>query len=111
MFIPKAPTGREGVQRGSVLDLPLYPGDPLSPGWASEPGSKRLPLSEAQTMMKIPVLPDLLWRTRNRCSPISPAPSLPNPGAALCPSLITSAPVPTERPSERRDGQLDAPAL
>ena len=47
----------QGVQRGSVLDLPLYPGDPLSPGWASEAGSKRLPLSEAQTLMKIPVLP------------------------------------------------------
>jgi N-acetylated-alpha-linked acidic dipeptidase len=47
----------QGVQRGSMLDLPLYPGDPLSPGWASEPGSKRLPLNEAQTIMKIPVLP------------------------------------------------------
>jgi N-acetylated-alpha-linked acidic dipeptidase len=47
----------QGVQRGSILDLALYPGDPLSPGWASEPGSKRLPLSEAQTIMKIPVLP------------------------------------------------------
>ncbi len=47
----------QGVQRGSVLDLPLYPGDPLSPGWASEPGSKRLSISEAQTIMKIPVLP------------------------------------------------------
>ena len=47
----------QGVQRGSVLDLPLYPGDPLSPGWASEPGAKRLSLAEAQTIMKIPVLP------------------------------------------------------
>ncbi len=46
-----------GVQRGSVLDLTLYSGDPLSPGWASEPGSRRLPLSEAGTMMKLPVLP------------------------------------------------------
>ncbi|MES1260476.1 MAG: M28 family peptidase, partial [Acidobacteriota bacterium] len=35
----------------------LSPGDPLSPGWASEPGSKRLPLTEATTLMKIPVLP------------------------------------------------------
>ena len=26
----------EGVQRGSVMDMPVYPGDPLSPGWASE---------------------------------------------------------------------------
>ncbi|MBV9296060.1 MAG: M28 family peptidase [Acidobacteriaceae bacterium] len=47
----------DGVQRGSVLDMPLYPGDPLSPGWASEKGSKRLALSEAKTLMKIPVLP------------------------------------------------------
>ena len=46
-----------GVQRGSVMDMVLYPGDPLSPGWASEPGSKRLPLSEAATLMKIPVIP------------------------------------------------------
>ncbi len=47
----------EGVQRGSVMDMPLYPGDPLSPGWASEKGSKRLAISEAKTLMKIPVLP------------------------------------------------------
>ena len=47
----------DGVQRGSVMDMVLYPGDPLSPGWASEPGSKRLPLSEATTLMKIPVIP------------------------------------------------------
>ncbi|MBV9155196.1 MAG: M28 family peptidase, partial [Acidobacteriaceae bacterium] len=46
-----------GVQRGSVLDMPLYSGDPLSPGWASEKGSKRLAISEAKTLMKIPVLP------------------------------------------------------
>jgi N-acetylated-alpha-linked acidic dipeptidase len=48
---------REGAQRGSVMDMVLYPGDPLSPGWASEPGSKRLTLSEAKTLMKIPVIP------------------------------------------------------
>jgi N-acetylated-alpha-linked acidic dipeptidase len=47
----------DGVQRGSVLDVTLYPGDPLSPGWASEPGSRRLALTEAQTVMNIPVLP------------------------------------------------------
>lgn len=47
----------QGVQRGSLLDLSLYPGDPLSPGWASEAGSKRLTIAEAQTIMKIPVLP------------------------------------------------------
>jgi N-acetylated-alpha-linked acidic dipeptidase len=40
-----------------VMDMPLYPGDPLSPGWASEAGSKRLTRSEAKSLMKIPVLP------------------------------------------------------
>ena len=47
----------DGVQRGSVLDMVLYPGDPLSPGWASEAGSKRLSIAEATTLMKIPVIP------------------------------------------------------
>ena len=46
-----------GAQRGSVLDIAQFPGDPLSPGFASVPGAKRLPLSEARTLMKIPVLP------------------------------------------------------
>lgn len=48
---------KDGVQRGSVMDMSVYPGDPLSPGWASEKGSRRLPLSEAKTLQKIPVLP------------------------------------------------------
>src|SRR3954451_15070791 len=57
-FYPKGPfRPPQGVQRGSVLDMPLYVGDPLSPGWASEKGSRRLKLSEAETLMKIPVLP------------------------------------------------------
>jgi N-acetylated-alpha-linked acidic dipeptidase len=55
---PKGPMRPlEGVQRGSVMDMPLYPGDPLSPGWASEKGSKRLTIAEAKSLMKIPVLP------------------------------------------------------
>jgi len=55
---PKGPMRpSDGVQRGSVLDMPLYPGDPLSPGWASEKGSKRLSMAEAKSLMKIPVLP------------------------------------------------------
>ena len=55
---PKGPMRpADGVQRGSVMDMALYPGDPLSPGWASEPGSKRLNRDEAKTLLKIPVLP------------------------------------------------------
>ncbi len=56
--LPKGPfRPADGVQRGSVLDLGVQPGDPLSPGWASEPGSKRLALAEATTIQRIPVLP------------------------------------------------------
>jgi N-acetylated-alpha-linked acidic dipeptidase len=48
---------RDGVQRGSVMDMPLYPGDPLTPGVGATPDAKRLPLSEVKTFTKIPVLP------------------------------------------------------
>ncbi len=46
-----------GVQRGSVADMPLYPGDPLTPGVGATKDAKRLSLSEAKTLTKIPVLP------------------------------------------------------
>ncbi len=66
----------QGVQRGSVMDMPLYVGDPLSPGWASEPGSKRLPLSEATVLMKIPVMPisyeDASGFLRHLTGPVAP---------------------------------------
>ena len=46
-----------GVQRGSVADMPLYPGDPLTPGIGATKGAKRLALADAKTITKIPVLP------------------------------------------------------
>ncbi len=46
-----------GVQRGSVMDMPVYPGDPLTPGWASVAGGRKLAPAEAVTLLKIPVLP------------------------------------------------------
>ncbi len=48
---------KDGVQRGSVADMPTYSGDPLTPGVGATPDAKRLPLSEATTLTKIPVLP------------------------------------------------------
>ena len=51
-FRPKA-----GVQRGSVMDMPVYPGDPLTPGVGATKDAKRLNRSDAVTIMKIPVLP------------------------------------------------------
>ncbi len=46
-----------GTQRGSVLDMPQFPGDPLTPGYGATPDAERLPLEEAQGLMPIPVLP------------------------------------------------------
>jgi N-acetylated-alpha-linked acidic dipeptidase len=46
-----------GVQRGSVADMTLYPGDPLTPGIGATALAKRLPISEAPAILKIPVLP------------------------------------------------------
>jgi N-acetylated-alpha-linked acidic dipeptidase len=48
---------REGVQRGSVLDMPLYAGDPLTPGVGATADARRLDRSEAPVMPKIPVQP------------------------------------------------------
>ncbi|MEJ7847640.1 MAG: M28 family metallopeptidase [Pyrinomonadaceae bacterium] len=46
-----------GIQRGSVMDMPLYPGDPLTKGIGATKGAKRLARKNAETLTKIPVLP------------------------------------------------------
>ena len=48
---------RDGAQRGSVMDMPIYPGDPLTPGIGATEGAKRLSVQDAKTITKIPVLP------------------------------------------------------
>ncbi len=48
---------KEGVQRGSVADMPFYPGDPLTPGVGATKNAKRLDVKDAPTITKIPVLP------------------------------------------------------
>jgi N-acetylated-alpha-linked acidic dipeptidase len=51
----------DGVQRGSVMDMPVYPGDPQSPGFAIKAGTpstgKLIPLDQVETITKIPVMP------------------------------------------------------
>lgn len=46
-----------GVQRGSVMDMPLYPGDPLTKGIGATKNAKRINRKNAETLTKIPVLP------------------------------------------------------
>ena len=51
-----------GVQRGSVLDMTLYPGDPLTPGVGATQDAKRLPISQARDHPEDPGAADLLRR-------------------------------------------------
>ncbi|HVR86235.1 MAG TPA: M28 family peptidase, partial [Planctomycetota bacterium] len=65
-----------GAQRGSVMDMPLHPGDPLTPGVGATADAKRLPIQEAATLTKIPVLPisyeDALPLLRAIGGPVAP---------------------------------------
>jgi len=55
---PKGPFKHaSGVQRGSVMDMPTYPGDVLTPGIGATKRAKRLKIEDAGTITKIPVLP------------------------------------------------------
>src|SRR5690348_14384194 len=47
----------QGVQRGSVMNMEWYPGDPTTPGYGSVPGAKHIPIEDDKTILKIPVLP------------------------------------------------------
>jgi len=55
------PTGAfrmaSGAQRGSVADMPTYPGDPLTPFVGATADAQRYTVAESPTIMKIPVLP------------------------------------------------------
>ena len=84
----------DGVQRGSVIDMPIYPGDPLTPGIPAWKNAKRLSLDSARTLMRIPVMPlsfadakPLMSALTGRVAPQSWRGSLPityhiGPGAA-----------------------------
>ena len=47
----------EAVQRGSLLYIFDYPGDPLTPGWAATKSARRLKPEEATSMTKMPTTP------------------------------------------------------
>jgi len=55
------PEGRwrpwEGIQRGSFLDVPIYPGDPLTPFEPSIDGVERIAFEDAGNIQRIPVQP------------------------------------------------------
>lgn len=45
------------VQRGSVMNITIHPGDPLTPGYGATKEAKRLNIHETGVIKKIPVLP------------------------------------------------------
>ena len=65
-----------GVQRGSIADMPLYPGDPLTPGIGATKDAKRIPIKDAITIAKIPTLPisygDALPLLKTLQGPVAP---------------------------------------
>jgi N-acetylated-alpha-linked acidic dipeptidase len=74
---PRGPWGPEGhVQRGAVVYDYIVPGDPLTPGWASLPGARRIKPSESLILPRIPSLPisgrDALVIFRNLAGPVVP---------------------------------------
>jgi N-acetylated-alpha-linked acidic dipeptidase len=66
-----------GAQRGSVMDMPVHPGDPLTPGVGATKSAKRLDIKDVDVLTKIPVLPisysDALPLLRALEGPVAPA--------------------------------------
>ena len=48
---------QSGAQRGSVQDMPIYPGDPLTPEVGATADARRIDRKDAGNLIKIPVLP------------------------------------------------------
>jgi N-acetylated-alpha-linked acidic dipeptidase len=91
---PKGPFRPEqGVQRGSVKDMPLYSGDPLTPGVGATKDAKRLDRASCRRSRRFPFFP-ISGATRSRCLPLSRDPSRPRAGAARSRSRTASDPGP-----------------
>jgi len=75
---PDGPWGPEShIQRGAITYDFMVPGDPLTPGWASVPGAKRIPIEQAVSAPKIMALPlsykDAKPLIENLGGPLAPA--------------------------------------
>jgi len=74
---PDGPWGPEyHIQRGAITYDFMVPGDPQTPGWASVPGARRIPIEDAVSAPKIMALP-LSWHDakpllENMDGPIAP---------------------------------------
>jgi N-acetylated-alpha-linked acidic dipeptidase len=64
------------AQRGSVLEMPVRPGDPLTPGVGATSDAPRIAMRDVETLTRIPVLPisygDALPLLRALGGPVAP---------------------------------------
>jgi N-acetylated-alpha-linked acidic dipeptidase len=64
------------VQRGSIMDMVIYPGDPTTPNIASVEGAPRVDHNDAKNLLKIPVLPisygDATPLLKDMAGPVAP---------------------------------------
>jgi N-acetylated-alpha-linked acidic dipeptidase len=75
---PDGPWGPEThIQRGAITYDFIVPGDPLTPGWASVPGAKRLPQNEARSLPHLVALP-LSWHDAKPLLENMNGPTAPN---------------------------------
>ena len=84
----------DGAQRGSVMDMPVYPGDPLTPGVGATKDAKRLPIAEAKTLTKIPVMPISYGDAQPLLSTLR-GPLVPVPWRGALPITYHAGPGPT----------------
>jgi len=74
---PDGPWGPEShIQRGSITYDFIVPGDPLTPGWASVDGARRIPVEEARSVPNIMMVPlsyrDAMPLLENLSGPVAP---------------------------------------
>ena len=84
-----------GAQRGSVMDMPVYPGDPATPGVGAVAGAKKLPLNEITTLTKIPVMP-ISYEDAEPFLKNSAVTLCRRPGVVRCPSTYHVGPGPAK---------------
>ena len=95
LTFPDGPYGPEShIQRGSVTYDFIVPGDPLTPGWASVEGARRIPLADARSVPTIMMVP-LSWRDAKPLLEALAGPVAPPAWQGALPFTYRTGPGPT----------------
>ena len=96
------------IQRGSVMDMPRYPGDPSTPDRPSKPGVERIPMDKIETFAPIPVQP-MSYRDGVELLKRLKGPVAPEAWRGALPITYRIGPGPGEGAHEPADGLRPAP--